>query len=67
MAFQRLGYMSFLYHAWISFMHWLFHRDFSCPLLLKRLMGQSIVYGIWAERDRKVHEGKTSISSVIFK
>ncbi|CAG7864275.1 unnamed protein product [Brassica rapa] len=48
-------------------MHWLFHRDFSCPLLLKRLMGQSIVYGIWAERDRKVHEGKTSISSVIFK
>ncbi|CAF1928854.1 unnamed protein product [Brassica oleracea var. botrytis] len=35
--------------------------------LLKRLMGQSIVYGIWAERNRKVLEGKTSIPTVIFK
>ncbi|XP_013632514.1 PREDICTED: uncharacterized protein LOC106337977 [Brassica oleracea var. oleracea] len=52
-ALQRLGYRSFLFHTWTSFMHWLSHRDSSCPLLLKRLVGQAVVYALWTERNRK--------------
>ncbi|KAF8117579.1 hypothetical protein N665_0009s0099 [Sinapis alba] len=64
---QRLGFNPFCFWTWTSFLEWLAIKDAHVPRLLKRIVAQATLYAIWAERNRRFHDGISRTAPAIFK
>lgn len=64
---RRLGYNHSGFHTWTAFVEWLSLKDSYAPLVLKRLVSHATIYCIWAERNKRLHDGTSSTPATICK
>ncbi|KAF3611350.1 hypothetical protein DY000_02049318 [Brassica cretica] len=53
--------------TWTSFIEWISLKDSTTPLILKRLVAHATIYNIWAERNKRLHQGISSTPQTIYK
>ncbi|KAF2568464.1 hypothetical protein F2Q68_00027734 [Brassica cretica] len=54
---HRLGYQWHGFTSWNAFTDWLCTKDNVTPSTLKLLAAHTTVYNIWAERNKRLHDG----------
>lgn len=64
---RGLGYNHSGFHTWTALFEWLSLKDSHAPLVLKRLVSHATIYCIWAERNKRLHDGTSSTPSTICK
>ena len=64
---RRLGYSHSCFMSWTAFIEWLSITNSHVPRILKRLVAYATIYHIWAERNKRLHDGISSTPRTICK
>ncbi|XP_013617799.1 uncharacterized protein LOC106372875 [Brassica napus] len=67
LVLHRLGYRSFYFHTWTALSEWLSISDQTCPPLLRKLSVHAVIYSLWTERNRRLHDGTAVTPATLFK
>ncbi|XP_033134016.1 uncharacterized protein LOC117127540 [Brassica rapa] len=67
LVLQRLGCTHSAFMTWTSFVEWISLKDSTTPLILKKLVAHATIYNIWAERNKRLHQGISSTPPTIYK